>query len=138
MRYLADTNILLRSSEPRHRMHSETVDATRRLLENGEEVCVGPQNLIEFWAVATRPPSANGLGMTTAQTNAELVRIKTFFRFLPDTGASYQEWERIVGKHRVVGKNTHDARIVAAMNVHGVTHLLTFNGDDFKRYPESP
>jgi predicted nucleic acid-binding protein len=36
----------------------------------------------------------------------------------------------------VSGKQAHDARIVAAMKVHGVTHLLTFNTDDFKRYTD--
>lgn len=116
-------------------MHSETVTATHRLLQNGEELFVVPQNLIEFWAVATRPPSANGLGMTTAQAQAELARIKNFFRFLPDTPAIHHEWEKLVAQHDVSGRNTHDARIVAAMTVHGITHLLTFNGDDFKRYP---
>jgi hypothetical protein len=35
----------------------------------------------------------------------------------------------------VVGKNAHDARLVAAMNVHGLTQLLTFNNQDFQRYP---
>ena len=29
----------------------------------------------------------------------------------------------------------HDARLVAAMSVHGINHLLTFNIADFKRYP---
>jgi hypothetical protein len=29
----------------------------------------------------------------------------------------------------------HDARLVAAMHVHGVTHLLTLNVRDFARYP---
>ncbi len=29
----------------------------------------------------------------------------------------------------------HDARLVAVMNVFGLTHLLTFNVTDFKRYP---
>ena len=33
-----------------------------------------------------------------------------------------------------MGRDSHDTRIVAAMNVHGVTHLLTFNKDDFRRY----
>jgi hypothetical protein len=34
-----------------------------------------------------------------------------------------------------LGKNAHDARLVAAMRVHGLTHLLTFNAQDFRRYP---
>jgi predicted nucleic acid-binding protein len=28
-----------------------------------------------------------------------------------------------------------DARLVAAMNVHAITSILTFDVDDFKRYP---
>jgi hypothetical protein len=29
----------------------------------------------------------------------------------------------------------HDARLVASTLAHGVTHLLTFNATDFRRYP---
>jgi hypothetical protein len=29
----------------------------------------------------------------------------------------------------------HDARLVAAMNVHAVPRIVTFDVDDFKRYP---
>ena len=32
------------------------------------------------------------------------------------------------------GKTTHDARLVAAMNVHGISSILTFNVQDFARY----
>ena len=39
-------------------------------------------------------------------------------------------------KHSVKGVQSHDARIVAAMNIYSITHLLTFNVDDFKRYKE--
>ena len=34
----------------------------------------------------------------------------------------------------VSGRKAHDARIVAAMKVYGLNHLVTFNTDDFKRY----
>jgi predicted nucleic acid-binding protein len=30
----------------------------------------------------------------------------------------------------------HDARLVATMLSHGVHYLLTFNGDDFRRYAD--
>jgi hypothetical protein len=36
--------------------------------------------------------------------------------------------------HKVIGLNVHDARLVAAMLVHGVTHILTANVKDFVRY----
>jgi predicted nucleic acid-binding protein len=35
----------------------------------------------------------------------------------------------------VKGKNAHDARLVAAMQRHGLTRLLTFNKPDFMRFP---
>jgi hypothetical protein len=37
-------------------------------------------------------------------------------------------------KCQVTGRNAHDARLVAAMTVHVVTHLLTVNTADFARY----
>ena len=37
--------------------------------------------------------------------------------------------------YRVSGKNTHDGRIAAAMRVHGINTILTFNVHDFARYP---
>ncbi len=68
------------------------------------------------------------------QAEAELSSIKQLFRFLNDTPAVYTEWERLVLQHAVSRKNAHDVRVVAAMRVHGITQLLTFNADDFKRF----
>jgi predicted nucleic acid-binding protein len=85
--------------------------------------------------VATRPAQANGLGLTPAQAAAELTRLKALIPLLPDTAAIYPQWERLVLTHQAAGKTAHDARLVAAMAVHGMTHLLTFNTQDFARYP---
>ena len=62
--------------------------------------------------------------------------LKKLFVVLADTDAILAEWERLVVRYRVIGKQAHDARLVAAMLVHQVTHLLTFNSDDFKRFTE--
>ena len=56
------------------------------------------------------------------------------FSLILDVPAIYAEWRSLVSQHAVLGKKAHDARIVAAMQVHNVSHLLTFNGDDFKRF----
>jgi predicted nucleic acid-binding protein len=37
-------------------------------------------------------------------------------------------------KHEVSGVQVHDARLVAAMQVHGAARILTFNVKDFSRY----
>ena len=134
MMILMDSNILTRAAQPGHPLHQGALDAVGVLKTRGDEPCIVSQNLYEFWAVATRPLSVNGLAMTIPEAQAELARIKSFFRFFADTPAVYLAWETLVARHAVAGKNSHDARLVAAMNVHGITHLLTFNGDDFKRF----
>ena len=39
-------------------------------------------------------------------------------------------------EHGAAGKQNHDARLAAAMIVHGIGKILTFDKDDFLRYPE--
>ena len=84
--------------------------------------------------VATRPAAVNGLGLTAAEAATELGRVLGLFALLPETAAVFLEWRRLVTTHAVAGKNAHDAGLVAAMVVHGLTHLLTFNVADFSRY----
>ena len=38
--------------------------------------------------------------------------------------------------YEVLGVQVHDARLVAAMIAHNVTHILTFNVTDFARYTD--
>ena len=65
----------------------------------------------------------------------ELGRIKGMFLFLPETPAIYPIWEALVLTHAVSGKPSHDARLVAAMHVHGLTAILTFDKTGFTRFP---
>ncbi len=136
MSYVLDTNILLRSVQTSHPTHAEAVRAVGALIARGEQLCITPQNLIEFWAVATRPLESNGLGMTVEMAAREMASLKGLFQLLPDDATIFTEWERLVSKCQVKGKGTHDARLAAAMIAHKVTHLLTFNTDDFKRFSE--
>jgi predicted nucleic acid-binding protein len=135
MNVLLDTNILGRMIEVRHAQHRIAHDAADALGRRGDAPCLVPQVLYELWAVATRPTAANGLGFTPNQAAAELARLQGIFPLLPDTPDIFPEWQRLVVVHQVSGKPAHDARLVAAMAVHGVTHILTFNTQDFARYP---
>lgn len=91
---------------------------------------------MEFWAVATRPPDVNGLGMTTDTAKNELENLQKLFKVLPDNAQIFDEWKILVIKHKVSGKPTHDARIAAAMIAHKVENILTLNPGDFKRFTE--
>jgi len=54
---------------------------------------------------------------------------------LVELAATYSIWRSLVVAHSVMGKQVHDARLVALMQSHGITHILTLNGADFARYP---
>lgn len=135
MSVLLDTNILTRLSQQSHPHHAAAASAILALKTENEILYIVPQTLYEFWAVSTRPISANsGLGLTVAQTKTEMARVRSLFEMLPDTPAIFVEWERLVEIHEVKGKMSHDARLVAAMNVHGIKRILSFNDRDFSRY----
>jgi predicted nucleic acid-binding protein len=133
--YLADTNVLLRwfhTPSPHHPVAVAAIDAIAR---RGDRLVITPRNLVEFWSVATRPPLVNGLGLDPATTEAVVQNFELTFPLLQDNPAIHPEWRRLVSLTGARGKQVHDARIAALMRVHGVGHLLTFNGDDFARYP---
>lgn len=132
---LVDTSVLIRALQPHHPLYIPADRAVRLLSEQGRELHIVAQNLIELWTVATRPVGENGLGMTSAAAANELNRIKSMFFLLPETPAIYPAWEALVIEHQVVGKPAHDARLVAAMQVHGLTAILTFDKTGFSRYP---
>ena len=132
---LTDTNILLRSLYPEHPHYGAAENALASLRFRNETLCVAPQNLIEFWAVATRPRDANGLGMTPARAASEIAILRQFFRVLPATPDVLETWQRIVVSLGISGRQTHDAHLVAIMQVYSVTNILTFNGVDFRRFP---
>jgi predicted nucleic acid-binding protein len=117
-------------------MHLTAQNAIDSLRLSGEQLHIVPQNLIEFWNVFTRPTERNGLGRTPAEAEIEVIRLKRLFSLLLDTPAVYQHWENLASAYQIVGINVHDARLVAAMLVHGLTQILTFNTDDFRRYTE--
>jgi predicted nucleic acid-binding protein len=132
---LLDSNILLRRARTSDPQFATVNSAVGTLHTNGEVPCVVPQNVYEFWSTATRPTAANGHGLSIAECQVHVARIKRLFRFLPGEPALFAEWEALVGTHACHGRISFDARLVAALRTHGITRILTFNGPDFVRFP---
>lgn len=136
MTCLVDTNVLLRMAQPGHPQHVTAIEAVERLRDSGEVLIIAPQNLIEVWAVATRPVERNGLGFTVLQAGQLIQDSESLFQLLPDHPDVFARWKDLVETHAVLGLNTHDARLAASMSVHQVPNILTFNGADFRRFPD--
>ena len=131
---LIDTNVLLRAAQTAHSHHAAALHALKTVRLRGYTPSIVPQIIYEYWVVATRPIDNNGLGMTTPAAETEVVRLLKQFHLLRDERAILERWQGLVLQYDVQGKTAHDARLVAAMNRHGIQHLLTFNDQHFKRF----
>jgi predicted nucleic acid-binding protein len=60
--YLLDTNILIRSRDIASSDYNLVDRTIRYLISNNHQCLITSQVLIEFWVVATRPVTVNGLG----------------------------------------------------------------------------
>ena len=135
MPYLIDTNILLRLAKRNDPDRSVVLGALQKLKRRNEDLCYTTQVVVEFWNVCTRPLTARGgLELTIEATVRKAKLIEKQFRLLPESLATHQEWRRLVRLHNVKGVQVHDTMLAAVMNVYGITHLLTFNKPDFKRF----
>jgi predicted nucleic acid-binding protein len=132
--YLLDTNIILRIVQFSAPAHTLAVEAVASILTKGDNIFITPQILIEFWAVATRPVDVNGLGWSSTLTETETQQLHLQFPMLDDQSDIFLAWLQLVKKYDVQGKKVHDARLVAVMQTHNITHLLTFNVADFQRF----
>jgi predicted nucleic acid-binding protein len=134
VRYLVDSNVLLRLADHQHSHYPAARSAVRSLQGAGHGLQVAAQNIIEFWNVATRPADRNGLGLEPSVVDRLVSFFEQLFPPLSDLPTIYPAWRRLVVEHAVSGTQVHDARLVATMVVHGITHILTFNAKDFARY----
>jgi predicted nucleic acid-binding protein len=130
---LLDTSILARLPDTASPDRPIVLAALSKILRNNEELVVVPQNIYEFWAAATRRPGApssggqNGLGMSIERAAVWLRKIQNFCRVLPEVAEILPLWQNLVIPQRISGFRAHDLRLIAAMQAHGISRLLTLN-----------
>jgi predicted nucleic acid-binding protein len=123
--FLLDTSILVRLANATDVQQPVATRAVLELHRRGEVLHVTPQVLIEFRNVATRPKSAIGAGLPVADAETHAGIFEAQFPLLTETPDIYPTWKTLVEALGVIGKQVHDARLVAVCHVHAVTHLLT-------------
>ena len=131
---LVDTNILLRITRRSDPNHQLVDNALAGLAGEGTSLHYTHQNVAELWNAMTRPLDRNGFGLTVTDAEREVLAIEAGMSLLPDGEPVYRLWRRLIVEYRVSGVQVHDARLAAAMYVHHVNHILTFNVADFSRF----
>ncbi|MCL2659524.1 MAG: PIN domain-containing protein [Acidobacteriaceae bacterium] len=131
---LIDSNILIRWVQPADPDYAIVVAALSVLVKSGAVLCYTSQNLAEFWNALTRPASRNGFGLPPEEADRRARRFESQLLLLADGMAVHEEWRKLLADYCVSGVQVHDTRLVAAMRVHGVKRILTFNTRDFARF----
>jgi predicted nucleic acid-binding protein len=135
-RYLIDSNILIRWVQTGDPGFPVADAALEQLMLSNADLCYTSQNIGEFWNALTRPAVRNGYGLSPEEADRSAISVESRLRFLPDSATVHQEWRRLLVLYRVSGVQVHDARLVAAMHVHNVNRILTFNTKDFARFTD--
>ena len=133
-RLFCDTNVLLSAIDRGRVLHNQALHVLNVLPNQGLELCVSGQVVREFLAVCTRPVDANGLGLTpaTAADNVEAILERS--TVLDENRNVARRLLRLTRAVKCSGKRLHDANIVATMQEHGLTRLVTGNVSDFRRF----
>ena len=131
---LDDTNVLIRSVQPLDPAYISITTALNQLARSRAVLYYTSQNLGEFWNALTRPISRNGFGLTPEEANRKAKQVEAQLELLADSAHVHREWRQMLVDYSISGVQVHDARLVAAMRVHGVKRILTFNAKDFRRF----
>lgn len=132
-RALIDTNVLVAATDRTRSGHL----AARTLIESDPRaLCITPQVLREFLAVATRPVADNGLGMSGARAVAALAEATSTVDLIEETAGSRSLLAALVADDKATGKQVHDANLVASAVVHDVGTVVTANRRHFERFTD--
>lgn len=134
MKILLDTNVLVSLANPADRNHSLTVQTIQGLRAQKVSILLAPQILYEFWVVATRDLAANGMGYTPEDCFSLIHQFLSVFPVIEDLPGLLKEWLHLVKNNGCRGKVSHDASIVATMQMHQIQQIITYNGADFNRF----
>src|SRR5262249_51791323 len=124
---LVDTSICGRLADKDDPLHLHAKAGMQYALRQATPPFIAAQTLYEFWVVATRPKSNNGLGWEPVRTAAWLRKLRQTCQFLEDDRRTFSEWEQLVTTSGTRGKPAHDARLVAVMKLNGIASVMTFN-----------
>ena len=128
---VVDTNVLLAATD-RSRGHHDA--ATRFLNEDVRRLAVSPQIVREYLAVASRPVAVNGLGLSGEDAVANVQQFLEGMEILTEGPATTTSLMDLVVAGPSVGKQVHDANVVAVALAHRAVSIVTDNTRHFARF----
>lgn len=92
--------------------------------------------MIREYLVQVTHPRTFAMPLTSEQARQQVYNILRTCSVADETSATTRILLMLLRDHGLVGKQIHDANIVAAMLTNGIDTLLTLNTADFQRYTD--
>jgi len=131
---LVDTNVLISATTPLRELHRAALTVFNRWPNEGVILVTSSQILREYLVVATRPVEVNGLGLSISDALTNIGAFRGRLRLLPESEPSWNRLQTLIATYRCLGKQIHDANVVATALSSGVAKLVTANVGDFSRF----
>jgi predicted nucleic acid-binding protein len=135
-RIFIDTNVLLAATDRTRTTHGASTAFLQQSIREGVRLFVSGQILREYLVVATRPVDRNGLGLPPSKACVNVDLFRECSDFLGENDTTARLLMTLVKDHDLKGKRIHDAGVAATMRAHGLSHLKTWNHDDFKIFDD--
>lgn len=136
-RVFVDTNVLIYSTfeDYDNDKHIKCLKAIDDHAAAGKFLCISPQILREFFAVSTNKKIFKK-PLTCKQAAKKIKEFMDVFTMIYETEDTMHSLLALLEKHPIIRQKIHDMNIIATMKDNGVSHLMTFNRDDFKGIKE--
>lgn len=131
---LLDTNVLLSATAPRRPLHQAALVVLNDWPNQAIPLAASAQVFREYLVVATRPAEVNGLGLGLDEALSNIAVFRGRMRLLPEVEQTWDRLRALITSHGCLGKQIHDANLVATALASGIRRLVTANMDDLKRF----
>jgi predicted nucleic acid-binding protein len=133
-RVMLDTNVLLAATDEGRAEHHDALTIINDWAAGHTDVCTSGQILREYLSVATRPAEKNGLGLNLPDALGNVRAIRERTTLLTEDSKVADRLLGLLADVQCLGKQVHDANLVATMLVHGIGTVVTMNLEDFTRF----
>jgi predicted nucleic acid-binding protein len=128
-----DTNVLVFATIPASPFHAPAVTALHRVAFAKDDAWISRQVLREYLVQLTRP-GVLPMSLAGKVAVAQISAVTALYRVADETAKVTLELQTLIGNGLALGKQIHDANIVATCVANSIPRLLTHNFADFKRY----
>jgi predicted nucleic acid-binding protein len=134
-KFFVDTNILLRAVLSQMHQHGEVDTLLKDTIREGAELWISGQIIREFIVQATHPRTL-AQPLSIEDVVQEIEAIKPLFQIADETAVVRAQLLEILQQYPTIGKQVHDANLIATMLAYGIDTLITLKTADFKRFDD--